>query len=177
MRIFGSIVLLMSLLAAGCATGIPVEMDFDPEQDFASLRQYAWHDRVVAPNQLVETRIREALENGLAARGFSRVEPSDGPDFRVSFTAVAEQALNFDTVSTGMNYRGRNWGTGVASTTRVREYTRGTLVVDVSDPSGEQLLWRGSSARKLQQDRSVEDKERDVREIVTAILQKFPPTK
>ncbi|MDJ0778341.1 MAG: DUF4136 domain-containing protein [Gammaproteobacteria bacterium] len=150
-------------------------MDYDPAQDFSSFRKYTWHDQVVAPDQLVAARIRNAIEEGLAARGYTRVGSTDDADFRVSFTAVAEQALDFDSVSAGMGYRGRGWGAGIPSTTRVREYTRGTLVVDVIDASGKNLLWRGSSARKLLQDRSVEDKDRDVREIVSAILREFPP--
>ena len=175
MRLVASIVIILSLLAAGCAAGIPVEMDYDPGQDFSKLRRYAWHDQVGAPNQLVETRIRGAIDDGLAARGYVRVESAGESDFRVSFTAVAEQALDFDSVSSSMTYRRRGWGVGVGTTTRVREYTRGTLVVDVIDPSGENLLWRGASARKLSQERTPEEKDQDVREIVTAILKEFPP--
>ncbi len=175
MRFLASFVVTLSLLAAGCAAGIPVEMDYDPGQDFSDFRNYAWHNQVSAPNQLVETRIRSAIDAGLAARGYVRVESAGDPDFRVSFTAVAEQALKFDSVSASMSYRRRGWGTRVGTSTRVREYTRGTLIVDIIDPSGENLLWRGASARKLLQERTPEEKERDAREIVTAILQAFPP--
>ncbi len=175
MRLVCSIIISFSLLAAGCAAGIPVEMDYAPGQDFSNFRQYAWHDQVGAPDQLVEARIRSAIDDGLAARGYVKVEPTGGADFRVSFTAVAEQALDFDSVSSSMSYRRRGWGVGVGTTTRVREYTRGSLVVDVIDSSGENLLWRGASARKLMQERSPEEKDQDVREIVTAILQEFPP--
>ncbi len=175
MRLVASIVITLSLLAAGCAAGIQVEMDYDPGQDFSNFKNYAWHDQVSAPNQLVETRIRSAIDDGLAARGYLRVESAGDADFRVSFTAVAEQALKFDSVSSSMTYRRRGWGAGVGTTTRVREYTRGTLIIDVIDSSGENLLWRGASARKLLQERTPEDKDRDAREIVTAILQQFPP--
>lgn len=173
MRIGALFFLVASLLAAGCAAGIPVEMDYDPGQDFSSFRQYAWHDQVNAPDQLVEARIRNAIDDGLTARGYVKAESGDAPDFRVSFTAVAEQALNFDSVSPSMGYR--RWGAGIGTTTRVREYTRGSLVVDVIDPAGENLLWRGASARKLPQERGPEEKDRDVMEVVSAILQQFPP--
>ena len=175
MRLVTSTVITLCLLVAGCATGIPVEMDYDPGQDFSDFQRYAWHDQVRAPNQLVETRIRGAIDDSLAARGYVKVELSDAPDFRVSFTAVAEQALDFSSTSASMGYRRRGWGVGVGTSTRVREYTRGSLVVDVIDSSGENLLWRGGSARKLLQERTPEEKDQDVREIVTAILQEFPP--
>ena len=98
------------------------------------------------------------------------------PDFRLSFTAVAEEALRVDSVATSLGYRRRGWGVGVSSTTRVHEYELGTLVIDVIDAAGERLLWRGSSERALAEGRTPEEKTADAREIVAAILQKFPPS-
>lgn len=169
-------VVFVCLMLVGCATSIKVETDYDPAQDFSSFRSYAWHDQVRAPNKLVADRIRGAIDTRLAARGYSRIEPNTGPDFRVSFTAVAEQALRVDDASTRLGYRHRYWGVGVSPSSRFKEYTRGTLIVDIIDPTGKDLLWRGTSARALGEERSPEEKEQDVMETVTAILQKFPPT-
>jgi hypothetical protein len=176
MRFIHCFALFTCLFVAGCAASIPVETDYDPGQDFSSLRNYAWHDQARAPSPLVADRIRGAIETRLAARGYARVEPDAEPDFRVSFTAVAEQALRVDEMSSRLGYSNRRWGVGVSSRTRLREYTRGTLIVDVIDATGKDLLWRGVSARALGEGRSPEERAGEVMEIVTAILRQFPPT-
>jgi hypothetical protein len=176
MPIASRVILLACLFATGCATSIRVETDFDPAQDFSGFRQYGWHDRVSAPDQLVEARIRTVIDSVMAAKGFVRAEAGLVPDFRLSFTAVAEEALRVDSVATSLGYRRRGWGVGVSSTTRVHEYELGTLVIDVIDAAGERLLWRGSSERALAEGRTPEEKTADAREIVAAILQKFPPS-
>ena len=168
-------VVFICLVLSGCSASIPVETDYDPGQDFSSFRSFAWHDQARAPSPLVADRIRGAIETRLTARGYSRVEPDAGPDFRVGFTAVAEQALRVDEMTSSMGYSNRRWGVGVSSRTRLEEYTRGTLIVDIIDASGENLLWRGVSARTLGEGRSPEERDSDVMEIVTAILQQFPP--
>jgi hypothetical protein len=175
MRIIHCFTLFTCLFVAGCATSIPVETDYDPGQDFSSFRNYAWHDQARAPSPLVADRIRGAIETRLAARGYARVESDAAPDFLVSFTAVAEQALRVDEMSSRLGYSNRGWGVGVSSRTRLREYTRGTLIVDIIDAGGEDLLWRGVSARTLGEGRSPEERASEVMEIVTAILQQFPP--
>lgn len=170
------VVVFICLMLAGCAMSIKVETDYDRGQNFSSFRNYTWHDQVHAPSTLVADRIRGAIDNLLAARGYSRVEPDAGPDFRVSFTAVTEQALRVDDAATRLGYRHRYWGVGISPSSRFKEYTRGTLIIDVIDPTGNDLLWRGTSARALGEERSPQEKEQDVMETVTAILQKFPPT-
>ena len=172
---FGFVVFIC-LVLAGCAASIPVETDYDPGQDFSGFRNYAWHDDARAPSPLVADRIRGAIETRLGARGYARVEPDAAPDFRVSFTAVAEQALRVDEMTSRMGYSNRRWGVGVSSASRFKEYTRGTLIIDIIDAPGENLLWRGTSARALGEERSPEERASEVMEIVTAILQQFPPT-
>lgn len=48
-------------------------------------------------------------------------------------------------------------------------------IVEIIDATGENLLWRGISARTLREGRSPEERANDVMEIVTMILQQFPP--
>lgn len=175
MRLVHYFFFIICLYVSGCATSIPVDTDYDPLEDFSVLRKYVWHDQVQAPNRLVENRIQNAIDTRLAARGYHKVEVADAADFRVSFTAVAEKALRVDEVSTRMGYSSRRWRVGVSSRTRVKEYNRGTLIIDIIDAAGQDLLWRGVSNRSLVEERPPEEKEQDVLETVKAILQQFPP--
>ncbi|TNF89784.1 MAG: DUF4136 domain-containing protein, partial [Gammaproteobacteria bacterium] len=67
MRLVHCFFFIACLIVAGCATSIPVETDYDPEQDFASLQKYAWHDQVHVLDPLVGDRIRGAIDSALAA--------------------------------------------------------------------------------------------------------------
>jgi hypothetical protein len=167
--------LISSILIFGCTSMVQVDTDYDPEHDFANYRSYAWHDKVVAPGQVVEKRIRHAIEAAFIAQGYSRVASGNAADFLVSFTAVAEQAIRPDTISTGMGYRQRGWGSGTSTYSGFREYTRGTLIIDIIEPDSKSLLWRGVSSAALYPSSSEEEKNQLVNETVTAILDKFPP--
>jgi len=166
---------IVCLLVSSCASTIKVDTDYDPENDFSGYQSYDWHDEVSAPNQIVEDRMRNAIELALKANAYVRVESGAAPDFLVSFSAVSGRAIRSDSISTGMGYRRRGWGVGVSTTNRIREYTQGTLVIDIIEPGSKYLLWRGVSVQSLDANRSAEEKTQEVNAVAAAILGKFPP--
>jgi len=127
------------------------------------------------PNQVAENRIRTALDAVLYQRGFRYFEPGSVPDFRVSFTAVAELTLPVDELSSRLAYGQGAWSAPFSVSTPVREYSRGTLIIDIIEPVAGNLLWRGVSSRSLDENRRQRDKSKDVVETVRAILEQFPP--
>jgi hypothetical protein len=80
---------IVCLLVSSCASTIKVDTDYDPENDFSGYQSYDWHDEVSAPNQIVEDRMRNAIELALKANAYVRVESGAAPDFLVSFSAVS----------------------------------------------------------------------------------------
>ena len=58
---------IVCLLVSSCASTVQVDTDYDPENDFSGYRSYDWHDEVSAPNQIVEDRMRNAIELALIA--------------------------------------------------------------------------------------------------------------
>ena len=170
-----SLLVLVFLILAGCAKPIEVKTDYDPAKDFSAFRTYAWHDRVSAPDRVAEKRIRTAVETILYQRGYRYLEPGTEPDFRVSFTAVAETSLPVEEVSSRLDYGQRAWSAPFSVTAPARVYTQGTLIIDIIEPVGGGLLWRGVSSRSLDADRRQRDKGAVVSETVRAILQLFPP--
>jgi hypothetical protein len=169
------LVLIACLSASGCATKIQVDTNYDPQHEFSNYRNYAWYDRVDAPSQVVENRIRNAIEAALTAQGYSRVESGDQADFLLSFSAVAEQAIRPDSISSGMGYRRSGWGHSTFTAGGFREYTKGTLIIDIIEPATKNLVWRAVSSAVLYPGSSEEDKNRLVSETVAAMLDKFPP--
>jgi hypothetical protein len=67
----------------------------------------------------------------------------------------------------------RGWGPmGPVGPTEATEYAKGTVVVDVIDPSTRELLWRGKGLATVSDDEP--QYEQELKKTVAAILAKFP---
>jgi Domain of unknown function (DUF4136) len=160
----------LALVSAGCAT-TSVKTDYDPSADFARLRTYSIRpgrlaiDRLASPSDtLVRDRIHDALRQGLAARGLVQAK-SGSADMIVTYGAGTEPRVRLVEMVGGgpnPNYAGDDFWQ--------REVERGTLVIDVLDRSGEQLLWRSVAKGENQNFRS----SKFIEKAVDKALAKFP---
>lgn len=165
------------ILSTACGPSIQVTTDYDPTARFSELRTWDWlpqsarergGDRRI-DNPVMERRIRSAVEQELAASGYDRVEGGE-PDFRVGYHAAVEDKIDVTTMDEYYGYR-RRWR---VTTVDVREYKRGTLILDIVDPGRRQLIWRGWAVGAIENP-SPERVDRSVREAVKRILADFPP--
>lgn len=143
---------LLAVLVAGCASGPTVHTDSDPQANFSSYRTYSW---LAKPDQggvppLVSQRIVEQVDAQLRAKGWTLA-----PDGQVALAAhvATQQKQTLDTMYSGPVYGGWGWGPrwyggmGMGTTTtQVRTYEVGTLVVDMFDARTRQAVWRGSAS-------------------------------
>jgi hypothetical protein len=166
------------LLAVACAT-FHVESDWDPEADFSTLRTWDWLDQAeqepghpLLRSPLLHERIRRAVEDELVRRGHPKAT-GGRPDFRVGYHLSLEQKLDVYTIDRTYGY-GR-FGAWTYPETHVNEYQEGTLILDVVDARRGKLAWRGWASRPVYEQPSPEESERNAREAVAAILEKFPP--
>ncbi|PYO43138.1 MAG: hypothetical protein DMD33_06985 [Gemmatimonadetes bacterium] len=171
----------LALGMSGCGPRIDVRTVANPETGIGSRRTF----RVLpvperrsgpssSPNDpmLVNSVSNHALRNDLVEafedRGY--VETDTAPDFEVAYYASAKEKLDVTAWDYGYAWRPRWWrGWGPADVT---EYTEGSVIIDVIDPTTKQLLWRGRGVA------AVSDNERtyesDLKKTVTAVLDKFP---
>jgi len=175
-------VLLVLPLAAlvGCS-GIRIDTDYDPAADFSTLKTWAWvpasarrggDPRIV--NDLVDARIRAAVEAGLASRGYRKV--SSGSDFVVTYHAGLERKIQVDRLyGSGGYYPYRDWHYYGGGETVVREYDEGTLLLDVIDAKQKTLVWRGSARAVVDEAATPEQREAKIRAAVEKMLDRFPP--
>jgi len=181
-------VLVTALLAAACS-GVTVNQDFNPGTDFSALRTWDWMPMPTQPsgdrrtdNEVVDQRIRSAVEAELQRKGFSRVTSGD-PDFRVGYQITLDDRVDYQTVNT---YWGPGWGySGVyggyygpavgTSQSYARGYTMGTLVLDFFDVASKELVWRGSAEGNLREYKTSEEKQERANKVVRKILDQFPP--
>jgi len=177
---------MLALGALGCVT-FPVDYDFDPGADFSGYRSWYWlppspsgDPRI--DNDLVNARIRRAVEQSLAARGYAKTSTGEG-DFGIGYHGFIQGKVDVRTIDRYYGY-GPGWGRygayypgPVATETYVDQYDEATLIVDIVDNSSRQLVWRGSTSARVRDEESPEKREARTREAVDAILAKFPPPK
>ncbi len=179
-----SVAMLLVTLVTGCAS-LRVQTDYDPATDFSALRTYAWLERprpttgnpAIDDNSLLVARIHDAVDRALAARGYRRLE-SGRPDFRVGYYVTVEKETDISIIDDHLGYYGdigfHHGGIGFGWA-RAYQYDKGTLILDIVDPDGKRLLWRGSVSDDITAAGSPAYRQRQVEKAVQAILSRFPP--
>lgn len=142
--------MLTGLLAA-CASTPTVHTDFDPGASFTAYRTYSWGLQPQTTAPLANQRIVAGVDARLQARGLHPVA-SNG-DLVVAAQVTTSQKTTIDTMYTGTGMGGWGWrggwggGVGMASSTsQVRQYEVGTLIVDLFDGKTQQAVWRGTAS-------------------------------
>lgn len=169
--ILAAAVTVVLLPLAGSAQ--KVETDYDHSARFTQYHTYTW-GHVASSDPLFESRIRDAVDRALQAKGW-RLVPED-TDADVTVTAVAmkksqkEYTTFYDDLGPGWRWRG--WGMGMA-TTSIQDVPVGTLIVDMYDTSSKGLVWRGV-ARDTLSDKPEKNTEK-LQKAVDKMFDKFPP--
>lgn len=166
----------------GCS-GVKVSQDYEQGYDFSALKTYAWkpnenNEYGLKDNDLIDKRIRTAIVEQLSAKSYSLVE-SDTADFFISYNLTVEQKLSSSGasggVSLGRSSHGRYGGVGMSTGSQVRAYDQGTLLIDITEPQEDKLLWRGISTQTVDEHSSPSKSTVIINETVEKILAQFPP--
>ena len=164
------------LLAAGCATSLEVDYDYDPGADFSRLRTFGWLPRnpESGAQQLRVKRIQSAVNSRLQAKG---LKPADNPDFLIGMQ-VSGRTTESGSVGVGASV-GIPVGRGTVSVGGGRrkpiEKTEGTLILDFVSPTDRSLLWHGSATGTVHPDATPEEQEQRINQAVGEMLENFPP--
>lgn len=168
----------------GCS-GIKVSQDYEQEYNFAGLKTFAWKPNEddeygIADNDLVDKRIRTAIENTLKTKQYILLETGE-PDFYISYHVTIEQKVSSSNVSGGISVgrssRGRYGSVGVGTGSQVRTYDQGTMLIDVTDTVNNKLVWRGISTQSVSEHMEPGESKVIINETVEKVLSQFPPKK
>jgi hypothetical protein len=164
----------------GCGPSISVTQDYDKEADFTKLKSFAWMSvpntavgsvkAATERNSLLDKRIKNAVNSELVTKGYEMNEAS--PDFVMMYHVGVDDKVNV--TDWGYGYPSPYWGGRNVS---VYQYTQGTLILDIIDPSNKQLIWRGEAQGTVNPDASPEDREARLGRAVQELLASFPPGK
>jgi hypothetical protein len=170
--------LALGLLAAGgCAAGPKVITDFDPSAEFSAFHTFAFsgitdRGKEVGPSDSspLRGRIKQMVDEQLAAKGLRQVGVEDHPDLLVHifFGVKDKQHVQSTGMTPGLYGPGYGWGPGYygmgpgyygrqvetyeyhdgewdrVNSNRVTTYEErvGTLIVDLAASSKKELVWR-----------------------------------
>jgi hypothetical protein len=143
-----------ALALGACATtsGPTVRVDADPTANMASYGTYSFFepfgtDRSGAATPLGNT-VKQALRREMDVRGLRYVE--SGGDLLVNAGVKSSDKTDVSTMPTMdpyFGYRGGRYNpwVGYSQETIVRQYTEGTLTIDLVDRARKQLVWSGAA--------------------------------
>jgi hypothetical protein len=163
----------VALAVAGGAWAQDVKVDFDKAASFATIKTFSLKLGTSWGNPIGEKRATDEITQALTEKGWT-LAPEGQADARVVLHGASETKRTLNTFYSGMGgYRYRGFGgTGTATTTE-SEYTVGTLVVDIFDTKGENLLWRG-----IAQDELSDKPDKNIKKLAKAsdkLFKDFPP--
>lgn len=188
-RIFVLAAALASLGLSACATGFKATYDADPAHDFSGYQTFAWiseNPMIVGPtnrvpNPLLEPKIMAAIEEDMAAKGYTKVDNPESADFVLSFTVGSREEIkvnSYPATYAGYGYRGAwGWGGpyyGMATETQVRQYQKGMLALDVFDVKERRPVFHAVAEKSItESDRKKMDE--TIQAAVDAVVEAFPP--
>lgn len=154
------LVIATLLLIAVPAQAQKVYIDYDQTVDFSALETFRYEEsglpNLADDEPLTHKYIIHAIVSQLESAGLKEVE--DDPDFYITYHADSSTEYSVDTMSMSYGYGG-GWRWGgygyygpAATSSTVRAYEKGTLIIDAWDPESEELIWRGTSTATMSDD-------------------------
>ena len=173
---------LLVLALAGCATGPKISSEVDPEADFGGYRSFGFYAPLALEKEGYATpatdRIKAAARAQMESRGY--VFTADQPDLWVNLNAYLQEKTDVTSIPTVdynyyYSYRARSYFAVPywRDRTDVRQYTEGTLNVDLIDRARNRLVWEGIAVGRVSK---VKPEERGARidSAVAEIFARFP---
>lgn len=160
------------LVFSGAAMAQSVHYNYMPGTNFSQFHTYKWVEIPggVHPNQIVDQEIKQAVNQSLAAKGFTLVT-GDGPaDLFVGYQCFVQQQQQWNAWGMGGGLRWGGMGSATSST-----IDNGTLAIDFYNPKSQELLWRGSAAQTLNPSGNQQKDMEKLNKGVAKLLKNFPP--
>ena len=168
-----------ALFALPAHAAVKPQIQWDKQYDFSQVKTFKWQPPAAASlaevDPFMHKFIEDAIEKELVAAGLTKTEGM--PDVYVTYHGSIETEVELRSSSFGYSiggYGGTGWGAvgysmGPTSTnTREVRTQKGTLIVDIYDPTQQQLVWRGTAPGILISDDKAKT-QKDVQSAITAM--------
>ena len=149
----------VSILLSACASGPTIVANTNPGADFRAFETYNFMqplgtDRSNGVRTPFSSRLMASMEREMAARGLTK---SDDPDILIDFSIFAEDRLDIRQTPSSMStvhrtHWNRGWSTWPTYQTTVRQYTEGSLLIEIISPSQGILIAEGTATQRISDD-------------------------
>ena len=145
---------VFALFLGACASGPQIASNVNPGTDFRSFETYNYiqplgTDRANGVRTPISNRLIVSMDREMAARGLTL---SNDPDILVDFIVTAEERIDVRQSPTSTVHRShwhQPWGTWPTYRTTVRQYTEGSLVIDLIAPRQGMLIAEGGATQRI----------------------------
>jgi hypothetical protein len=187
--------LILGLITACASTPPAPDVDYKHSYDFSQVRTFAFQSgsgtasgnsaRAFLSDMEVN-RINDAIADALELKGMKMVDDAFQANVLIAWHLVAQEKTDVRTYNTGPSYGGgygsyggynrssmyNCWNCG-GTQVSVRNYTQGTFIVDIIDPSLNQSVWRAVIQSKLKEKANPDQQAYNAS--AQRILAAFPP--
>jgi hypothetical protein len=136
---------VLMLVVAGC--GATIRSSVISSAELGRYKTYAFYKPINErgqPEGRSDRAIKSALRQELAAKGFTEAATGQS-DFLISYHFLVASYVKEQPFAHAVGYGFSSW----PGTTHLREYTRGTLIVEFINPHSKQVFWRATGSRVL----------------------------
>jgi len=173
------------VLLSSCSS-VMVNQDFDPSVSFKQYDSFALDekdpDRDTDPrydNELINNRFNRTITSVLQEKGFAYAGKSSDSDFTVAFDYSVRPKMDLYNINrqVGFSYGSYNryGGIGAKTCTDISEFDQGVLFINIKDTRTKKLIWRGTATDIVSIHATPEKISNQVEEMVSAVLDNFPP--
>jgi len=179
---------ILVLFIVGCSSTHKAKVDFDsnPDVDTSNYKTFAWmkQSKILITTQDInpvrKLVVDDAIEEAFIAKGYQLIEDPEKADFVISYTVGSRDKIKVDSYPAtyhggwgwGRGYYGGYHGMTMGTETRVRNYTEGSLAIDVFDVKSHQPAWHGSAVKRITSS-DEENWEQSIRMIVNQTVAQF----
>jgi hypothetical protein len=145
---------VLILLLSACASGPSIVSNTSPGTDFRAFKTWNFMpqlgtDRANGARTPMSSLLMTAMEGEMESRGLNK---SDTPDLLVDFNVWAEDRVDIRSTPSHTVHRShwnRGFSTWPSYNTRVRQYTEGSMLIDLIDPRSGTLVAEAVASQRI----------------------------
>lgn len=177
------LVLITTVVLGACSTTPAAFTDYDPAFAFGEARAVAIKplNRSVTSQTVISDmaaqRMNTSLARALDQRGIVVVDDPAKADLWLTWHLVTQERTDVRTYNTMSAHYSRCWSCpmGSSQNVRVRQFTQGTMIVDMLDPAQDRSVWRSVFESRLRPNMSSDEAEELRNTAAQALFADFPP--
>ena len=172
-----TVMAVVTMLLAACASGPTIVATTNPGMDLSAFKTYNFFqplgtDRSGGARTPLSTRLMASMDREMATRGLTR---SNTPDLLVDFVVSAEDRIDIRSTPSHTVHRShwnRSFNTWPTYNTTVRQYTQGSLIIDLVNPATNWLVAEGGAQNRIN---STDFTQQQIDDIVSQIMAEMLP--